>query len=48
MPDIGVLVKDEINKFCNSKGLEPVLKYIDPTYMIRATPSNPFDTQMAA
>jgi len=44
MADIGVLLKNEITKYCQEKGLEPVLKYIDPTYMIRATPSNPFDT----
>lgn len=44
MGDIGILLKNEIVKFCKEKGIEPVLKYIDPTYMIRATESNAFDT----
>ena len=34
--DIGVLLKKEIAKFGKAKGLNVVLKYIDPTYMIRA------------
>ena len=42
--DIGVFIKNEIGKYCKKKGLNVVLKYIDPTYMIRSTPSNPFDT----
>lgn len=28
--------------------MSTTLKYIDPTYMIRAIPSNPFDTQFCA
>lgn len=44
MADIGILLRDEINKYCTDKGMNPVLKYIDPTYMIRTTPSNAYDT----
>ena len=31
-----------------SKGVKSTLKYIDPTYMIRSTSSNPYDTQLCA
>lgn len=47
-PDIGIWLKDHILKFCKNKGIEVTLKYIDPTYMIRTTASNAYDTQICA
>ncbi len=43
LPDIGSLLRDEIKKFAESKGVEINLKYIDPTYIIRTCPANSFD-----
>ena len=42
--DIGLYLKDEIIKYMKDRGLKSTLKYIDPTYMIRSTSSNPYDT----
>lgn len=44
LPDIGSYIKKQIISYCSQKGLEATLKYIDPTYMIRTTASNAFDT----
>lgn len=46
--DIGIFLRGAIVDFCKEKGLEVTLKYIDPTYMIRTTPSNAYDTQICA
>ena len=47
-PDIGIWLKDHIVAYCKAKGMDVTLKYIDPTYMIRTTASNAFDTQICA
>ena len=47
-PDIGTYIRKQIVSYCASKGLEATLKYIDPTYMIRTTASNAYDTQICA
>lgn len=44
--DVGVIVKDELTKYCKSKGMDITLKYIDPTYMIRTVQANPHDKIM--
>jgi 6-phosphofructokinase 1 len=42
--DIGVYLRDAIAEyFRNEKGLDVNLKYIDPSYMVRATPANAHD-----
>mmetsp|Transcript_54212 Transcript_54212/g.62348 ORF Transcript_54212/g.62348 Transcript_54212/m.62348 type:complete len:568 (-) Transcript_54212:123-1826(-) len=41
--DIGLFLRDEITKYCKSKGMDLTLKYIDPTYMIRTVPANARD-----
>lgn len=46
--DIGVFLRTMIVEFCKEKGLEVILKYIDPTYMIRTLASNAYDTQICA
>ncbi len=48
LADIGLFLKKKIVEVCKEKGLDIILKYIDPTYMIRATPSNPYDTHICA
>lgn len=47
-PDIGIFLKDEIVKFCKSKGVPGTLKYIDPAYMIRTVPANSYDRKFCA
>lgn len=42
--DIGLLLKDAITAHFAGKGLELNLKYIDPSYLIRSVPANPFDS----
>jgi 6-phosphofructokinase 1 len=41
--DIGGLLKERITKHFAEKNFEITLKYIDPSYMIRAAPANPTD-----
>lgn len=41
--DIGLLLRDRIGKHFADKGQEITLKYIDPSYIIRAAPANPTD-----
>jgi 6-phosphofructokinase 1 len=48
-PDIGGLLKDEIPKYAKEKhGMNVNLKYIDPTYMIRAVPAIPSDKHLCS
>eukprot|EP01017_Pseudomicrothorax_dubius_P013325 TRINITY_DN1581_c0_g1_i4.p1 TRINITY_DN1581_c0_g1~~TRINITY_DN1581_c0_g1_i4.p1 ORF type:complete len:548 (+),score=142.06 TRINITY_DN1581_c0_g1_i4:84-1727(+) len=46
--DIGVYLRDGIAAYCKSKGMEINLKYLDPTYNLRALPANSYDRQMCA
>ncbi len=41
--DIGLFLRDRIGKYFADKGQEITLKYIDPSYIIRAAPANPTD-----
>lgn len=43
LPDIGILLRDEIKKYAETKNVEVNLKYIDPTYILRTCPANSFD-----
>ena len=48
LPDIGVLLKEEIKKKAKELGIEINLKYIDPTYIVRAGPAHSFDCNYCA
>ena len=48
LPDIGVLLREEIKKKAKELGIEINLKYIDPTYIVRAGPANSFDCNYCA
>ncbi|MCP4681657.1 MAG: ATP-dependent 6-phosphofructokinase [Desulfobacterales bacterium] len=41
--DIGLFLKDKINDFFRQKGIETILRYLDPSYMIRSRPANEHD-----
>uniref|UniRef100_A0A453FG80 Phosphofructokinase domain-containing protein n=1 Tax=Aegilops tauschii subsp. strangulata TaxID=200361 RepID=A0A453FG80_AEGTS len=41
--DVGLWLTHKIKDHCKSKKMEMTIKYIDPTYMIRAIPSNASD-----
>jgi 6-phosphofructokinase 1 len=43
LPDIGVLLKDEILNYSKKIKCEVSMKYIDPTYIIRSCSSNSYD-----
>ena len=43
-----MIIKDELSNYAKSKKVEVVIKYIDPTYIIRAVPANAFDTHYCA
>ena len=46
-PDIGSLLKEEIPKYAKQKHeMDITLKYIDPTYMVRAVPAIPSDKHL--
>jgi 6-phosphofructokinase 1 len=42
--DIGIFIRDSIDDYFKSEGIEVNLKYIDPSYIIRSTPANPIDS----
>jgi 6-phosphofructokinase 1 len=42
--DIGLFLKQKITAHFAALGLELNLKYIDPSYLIRSVPANPFDS----
>lgn len=41
--DIGIYLRDEIKKYMDKKGVECVMKYFDPSYMIRSVSANGSD-----
>ena len=41
--DIGVFLRDRIIAHLNNRGIAPVLRYIDPSYLIRSIPANGWD-----
>lgn len=43
--DIGVFLRDEITRHFAAKKDEVVIRYIDPSYVIRSLPANPMDAQ---
>ncbi|MCK5154182.1 MAG: ATP-dependent 6-phosphofructokinase, partial [Spirochaetales bacterium] len=44
LSDIGLFLKDEINKYFKKECVEVNIKYIDPCYIIRSAPANPNDS----
>ncbi len=44
LEDIGVFLKNRINKYFKEKNIPINLKYIDPSYMIRCAPAVPTDS----
>ena len=44
MADVGIYLRDRINKYFAEKKIEINLKYIDPSYIIRSAPANPSDS----
>ena len=44
LTDIGTYLKDQITQHFQEQKLACNLKYIDPSYLIRSTPANPFDS----
>ncbi|MBO4425038.1 MAG: ATP-dependent 6-phosphofructokinase [Spirochaetales bacterium] len=42
--DIGLFLKDEINKFFKKEGIVVNVKYIDPSYIIRSAPADAYDS----
>jgi 6-phosphofructokinase 1 len=42
--DVGIYLKDRIEKYFEEKKIEINLKYIDPSYVIRSAPANPADS----
>jgi 6-phosphofructokinase 1 len=41
--DIGLLLKERVGAFLKSRGIATTVRYIDPSYMIRAVAANPND-----
>jgi 6-phosphofructokinase 1 len=46
--DIGIFLKQEINRYFEDQGIEINLKYIDPSYLIRSAPPVPNDSIFCA
>lgn len=44
--DIGLRLKDEIQQYLESRGVEFTIKYIDPSYIIRSLPANSVDATL--
>ena len=43
--DIGVFLRDEITRYFAGRKEDVVIRYIDPSYVIRSLPANPMDAQ---
>ena len=43
LKDIGVFLRDHIIQHCTNHGMAVIVRYIDPSYMIRSIPANTFD-----
>ncbi|MFP4476163.1 MAG: ATP-dependent 6-phosphofructokinase [Desulfatibacillaceae bacterium] len=41
--DIGVFIKEAVSQYLKEQGMDPSVKYIDPSYMIRSLPANSND-----
>ncbi len=41
--DIGLFLKDKMNVFFKQKRIDTILRYLDPSYMIRSRPANEHD-----
>ena len=48
LEDIGLLIKKEIIKESEKLGVQINLKYMDPTYVVRAVPANEYDCNLCA
>ena len=46
--DIGKRLKEELEKYAKAKKLPLILKYIDPSYMVRSVPANSADRQFCS
>ena len=46
--DIGLVIKKEIINRSEEEGIEVNLKYMDPTYVVRAVPANEYDCNLCA
>ena len=46
--DIGIVIKKEIITKSEELGIEVNLKYMDPTYVVRAVPANEYDCNLCA
>ena len=46
--DIGLLLKDRITQHFKQKNIESSVKYIDPSYLIRAAPATPTDSLLCS
>ena len=46
--DIGLVIKKEIINRSEEEGIEVNLKYMDPTYVVRAVPANQYDCNLCA
>ncbi|HZJ88075.1 MAG TPA: ATP-dependent 6-phosphofructokinase [Sphaerochaeta sp.] len=42
--DIGIFLKDKITEYFKKEGIEVNLKYIDPSYIIRSSPADSYDS----
>ncbi len=42
--DIGIFLKDKIKEYFKNEGIPTSIKYIDPSYIIRSTPANSYDS----
>lgn len=44
LQDIGIFLKQKVDEYLTHEKIEHTIKYIDPSYMIRSTPSNAIDS----
>jgi 6-phosphofructokinase 1 len=44
--DIGTFLKDQLSQAFRARGVQPNIKYIDPSYMIRSLPANARDANL--
>jgi len=46
LQDIGIFLRDAMKEHFARRGIDAIIRYIDPSYIIRSKPANSFDAQL--
>jgi 6-phosphofructokinase 1 len=47
-PDVGNILKEQLQKYTRDKGMSVEVRYVDLRYMVRSVKSNSHDTELCS